>query len=1677
VRRFPSLVTLFLILPRIAFAQIDDAQFSNDLHALTSSPTRVVGSDGYAKAVAYLEQQIRALPNIELQRHDFPLMVPVTTRATLRRARPDAKDEPIYPFWPASVRTSSTPPQGIKGHAIYCGHLRPAEVRPGSLSGNIAVIEASVGEDWSIPAQYGAVATIVLGTRDTSHVDLRSHELQIPVNFPRFYVPPGALADALRSGAITEPVTIHVTVTWKRASAANLYALVKPQQSIANWTQSLPPAALMVSVPFDASSLVPDLAPGASQAVQTAAGLALLRDIAAHPWPRPVVLAFTGGDSMNMLATRNLCLAFAEAPALWRKEIAELDGKSKELSSELTRAREVLESPQILRPSTDRELLTRIIRTIETDATLEQDELFRIRTAQPEEHSPELIDRQKQLEQRQLLLNRLRFTLQKDPRRLEASDLLPIARHYVERTIQQISGAHAHSPSRPPGAPRRAASDTEQIEGLLSQHAARRAELTRRIDLYHWLASATGRLAEPDERQTDNRLIELLVALDLSDRGAVAGPMYYGSYQRLSNIAQVQDYLDWLTRTARAHEQHDPKAKWWGEISSAITLAPLAQMQTPPSFLVAPLAIGSEVPRDWGIPAFSLVTFNDLRLRRDTPTDTLDRIDTKTILPQLRGTRELLSHAWSDPTFVGPVELKRWRNDLRGQVVSSAPGEPVPNLPRSGFLATYFHVERADKKIPPLRQVPWTLGLRRLEVRDCDDEGNYLFEGLPTLQPEMQLAMAQVFRLNPGSGAIISATDLGKQSADIKPYADLRLDLDPLRSVVFNCEEFSLAGLYDPRYLQSLGEVLPLDARRNDEPQRFNMCLDNQMLMGLVEPGARSILAFRYGRVGNRVLLLNESASGFSANQLRSLGPIPLVTARDFWRLDETRLEDYRRAGVSSDLIDTLHNESADQIASAEKAQKADQGAPFMRDANGAWASEARVYEAAQDMAQDVVRGVIFLLLLCVPFSFCMERLLIASSNVYKQITGTALVFCVMTAALWSFHPAFRLSSSPLIIVLAFAIILMSSVVIGVIYTKFDTELKRIRSGRGAGETTSFARASILASAVTLGIANMRKRRFRTALTSITIVLITFAVLCFTSASRYIGTTSLPTGVATSHRGIQLRQRGFRPMPGPIVSNVQAVIGDPKIRLVERWWNLSPSDIKEQVLITSDGVGANSKMPPGDSLWDGREGRSTPTAAQSAAPGGMASVAVQALLGLSPGESELSKIGEVIGGPKFARLENGETNVVYLSDQTASQLAVHEGDHVRIGGIELEIAGIFDSVRFDREVKTISGEPLAPLKYASGQLDAGGRRMDESTRESLDLDREATSLELGGAYEHLLSSQIAIVPAAISKMMPNRSLRSVAMKLPDESRVKDMSDELTRRFSLALFAGFDDGVRLVSASNLARVSGAGEIAIPLAIAGLIIFNTMMGSIAERKREIHVYTSLGLAPLHVGALFVAEALVYGLIGTVFGYIIGQAVGTLMLKLGWLGGATLNYSGTSAILTMGMILLIVLLSAIVPARMASKIAAPSIERTWKVPLPHGDQIIADLPFTINKAAADGALAYLAEFLDAHREGSIGKFSAGRIEPVRRDGARGLATDIWLTPFDLGIRQRLQLLIQQGEFPDIYDVQVILQRQSGDDRNWHRMNRTFLTELRKQFLQWRSLTPAKMREYIDRSVEFFA
>ena len=119
---------------------------------------------------------------------------------------------------------------------------------------------------------------------------------------------------------------------------------------------------------------------------------------------------------------------------------------------------------------------------------------------------------------------------------------------------------------------------------------------------------------------------------------------------------------------------------------------------------------------------------------------------------------------------------------------------------------------------------------------------------------------------------------------------------------------------------------------------------------------------------------------------------------------------------------------------------------------------------------------------------------------------------------------------------------------------------------------------------------------FRTALTRITIVLITFAVLCFTSAER-ISTRRRcpPANRATATRGMMLRQRGYRPIPPDVADRKPPPLGRGQSR--------------------SSSAGGTSERPMPKRSMHGL----SQTGDRRARP----------LLGLSPRESEISSASPV----------------------------------------------------------------------------------------------------------------------------------------------------------------------------------------------------------------------------------------------------------------------------------------------------------------------------------------------------------------------------------------------------------------------------------------------------------------
>ena len=70
------------------------------------------------------------------------------------------------------------------------------------------------------------------------------------------------------------------------------------------------------------------------------------------------------------------------------------------------------------------------------------------------------------------------------------------------------------------------------------------------------------------------------------------------------------------------------------------------------------------------------------------------------------------------------------------------------------------------------------------------------------------------------------------------------------------------------------------------------------------------------------------------------------------------------------------------------------------------------------------------------------------------------------------------------------------------------------------------------------------------------------------------------------------------------------------------------------------------------------------------------------------------------------------------------------------------------------------------------------------------------------------------------------------------------------------------------------------------------------------------------------LFMAESLVYAILGAMAGYVLGQGTAKLIVYMNWLPGLNLNFSSVSAVFSTVLVMAVVLLSTLYPARKASR-----------------------------------------------------------------------------------------------------------------------------------------------------------
>ncbi|HCP99398.1 MAG TPA: hypothetical protein DIT99_01290, partial [Candidatus Latescibacteria bacterium] len=216
-------------------------------------------------------------------------------------------------------------------------------------------------------------------------------------------------------------------------------------------------------------------------------------------------------------------------------------------------------------------------------------------------------------------------------------------------------------------------------------------------------------------------------------------------------------------------------------------------------------------------------------------------------------------------------------------------------------------------------------------------------------------------------------------------------------------------------------------------------------------------------------IMAEARGKGFSAGQNIILHPF-YQSALDLWALNGARLENLQQNGVTSARASILHQKSTEALKEAREAREALQYDVFAAKSREAWGYEARAYPDVRYAADDTVDGIVFYFMLLIPFCLFIERLFFGSPDVRKQLMVIGIIFAVVFLMLQNVHPAFQLSLTPYMVFLAFVMLALSLMIIALVVTRFDGEMKSMtRSTTGLHEM-DIGRLSATAVAISLGI-------------------------------------------------------------------------------------------------------------------------------------------------------------------------------------------------------------------------------------------------------------------------------------------------------------------------------------------------------------------------------------------------------------------------------------------------------------------------------------------------------------------------------------------------------------------------------------------------------------------------------
>ncbi|TVR46384.1 MAG: ABC transporter permease [Planctomycetota bacterium] len=1664
--------------------------------ALAQFGDRSPGSEGALQAATYIEEILGGLTQ-EVWTQRTSIVVPVDLDSHLQIGGTSIA---LTPHAPNGSVGAGTGGETIRGRLRFIDQRDMKSLQGDSLRDTIVVLNGDSAGLWRRCAQFGAIAVIFRNPETIDNLNLREQHLSASIAFPRFIAD---LDDSLDG----QEAELTSTVVYRTVQAPTIVARIRGTSEDAERRETV-----LLASGYESEGAIRGHSPGATRAWNAALLLSLAEQFRAAPLNRDLIVVFHGARPEFFRGMRQFLAGITDADQRMvlndvGQRVPMGDSLLQQLELHLWRSEEIEEDFReflIRYPSLELDIaeieLRRLLRQIRNPPTAllavtQSEEGEAVEASAPLFSTLQwimiaamslgvaLILTQLKPDGRGTAATFLSFflllgwiiaerpqstaVLKEAELRAESDRLEQLGYRFISEEAAGFADA-----IRPRLRATALRASRGARDGLTPEEIKEARALQQKLDVEHRLwrdiqqkigrrALESGRGDTPEEIQQLPLLIGRILGIDRDIDGATDQGQHIGRHQailrnRIADLRSTIAIREQLNQPRVIHMvalDFSDGNTWWSsaisgpwmrwadrmrsfthgvmtaarEINESRVEGPFIQYDSEPNDLpdVPDAFWPTGYLHDAGVASafVNSVTFstvNDRRLRLGSPADTMPRFNTERFLRQTEGLTAVIRQylnsqiinsrhayreaAWRTPTIRNEISSE---GSTTGRKSYSYPLVQLQmGRPEMSYFGDVRHVETwwgnalGDVTVPWMpERMPRAFGTVTIRSVGFDDAGNIT-----------QMNASRGTQMRGGSAA---AWNLGQRFQDLKP-------------VLFDSVSSWLMGIHDPRLLMDLSVVNALSASRDALPDFAHVEVDRGAAAIFVPADTGLRILASEGQIGNRMALVgpptNQDLTDFAGlpGEGKLVGLTAVEAAQDFFNLNEGRLAILRRNGVNPESLLFLHSESERFLEEAREHIANGDYVAAEGAGQAAWSMAGRVYPAVLSTANDVVYGLVVMLLFAIPFAAICERLFYAGNTIYKKVAGFFVFFSLTFLFFFFFHPAFALATTPVIIFLAFAIIVMSALVIVIIFNRFEHEMELIRMAGLGMHKVDVSRLGTLLATVTLGISNMRRRPLRTFLTAITVVLMSFILLTFASFNATSSTRRVTADVPPTFQGIMLRQNGWLPISERGFERLDNTWGR-DFHLFERRW------------LDAESSGARY-------TFSGDNGVSF----------------VEAVVGARP--KDPSGIENALLRPDRDEAGFGDNpeEWIFLPPGILYEAGVTPGNTVQFMGLSLRVGTIDTTVL--GAITHMDGDPITPL--------APSPQTDEQRNEAQRMQDEAATGEVAmesGSFIHLGPNVVGITYVDNVKKLGGH-VRSVAMT----ARTQDLSitaaaEDMAQQLAMSLRVGRGTETLIMTAVGRLSVAGLSDVLIPLILGGMIIFSTMLGSVAERGKEIFIYASLGLAPLHIGALFLVEASIYAILGGLGGYILAQFVVTALgvaADLGFGVQPDLNYSSFTAVITILLVMATVLISALYPALVASKAANPGTDNSFRVPEPKGDDLEIPFPFTVARRDIMGLLAYLTSYLDAHTEASTGCFTAAEATMNSDWEGYSVTAKTWLAPFDLGISQQFTISAKPTDVKAIYSIHISMHLLSGQRSAWRRVTVPFLKELRQQFLVWRTL-----------------